>query len=722
MQEVGATFGPPLSEHQILVLLVQLALLVGVARLFGFAMRAIGQPAVIGELAAGILLGPTVLGRVAPRAFDWLFGDQGVMSATFAVAWLGVVMLVVVIGFETDLGLITRFRRVALATTAGGLGLSLVVNGAAAWQVPDSFVGAGAGREVFAGFFAVALSVSALPVIAKILQDLGLIRRDFAQVTLAVAVLIDTIGWLLLAALAGLAQDALELGALGETVVGLALFLVAVVVLVRPLLDRLFRAAMARGGSVTAGFTIAIVAALAAGAVTHALGFEAIIGAFVIGIVLAGLRHQIPEVRTRMETVTAAFFAPIFFVYSGLRVDFGLLDTRPELVWAAGVVVISVVAKMAGSFVGAKASGMASPDAIATGAALSALGAMGIVAALVGLNLGVLSDSGYTVLVTAALVTTILAPGLVRLVVSRRDMTGQEQERLQRESVEESAQLLGARRILLPTRGGTSSRYAARLVTAVFPQAEVTVLAVDPASLRWWRRMLRRVDADRADPSDVLDELPQARSVHKISPDPAAAIAAEARLGYDLVVLGASEHDRGSRMFSDVLERVLAVIDLPTVVVRFPQDRPVPSRLPDRILVPVSAAWSTRAAEELAYSLAGIEGGSVLALHVVNRPEGQGVMLESPAVAEGMEAGRELVAAAARFGGQLGVEVTTEVRIGTNAEQEIVDHANEGDFDLLVLGASSRPLTGRPFYGHRVSYVLEHVQVPVAVVSFSALS
>jgi nucleotide-binding universal stress UspA family protein len=139
-------------------------------------------------------------------------------------------------------------------------------------------------------------------------------------------------------------------------------------------------------------------------------------------------------------------------------------------------------------------------------------------------------------------------------------------------------------------------------------------------------------------------------------------------------------------------------------------------------MVPVSATWSTRAAEELAYSLAGLDGGSVLALHVVNRPEGQGVMLESPAVVEGMATGRELVAAAARFGGQLGVDVSTEVRVGTNAEQEIVDHANAGDFDLLVLGASSRPLTGRPFYGHRVSYVLEHVQVPVAVVSLSAVS
>ena len=127
-----------------------------------------------------------------------------------------------------------------------------------------------------------------------------------------------------------------------------------------------------------------------------------------------------------METVTAAFFAPVFFAYSGLRVDFGLLDTTPELAWAAAVVALSVVAKTVGAGIGARAAGMAPGDALATGVALSARGAMGIVAALVGHNLGVLSESGYTVLITAALITTILAPGLVRLVVTRREVTGQE--------------------------------------------------------------------------------------------------------------------------------------------------------------------------------------------------------------------------------------------------------------------------------------------------------
>jgi len=706
----------PLNEHEVLVFLVQLLLLVGLARTLGWIMKAMGQPPVVGELLAGVVLGPTIFGRLAPDAHGWLFGEEVVTSVVFGLSWLGVIMLLIVIGFETDLGIILRYRKAALSVSAGALLVPLAVISTLAFVVPASFVGDGVERGVFAGFFGLALSVSALPVVAKILQDLGYLRRTFGQITLAAGMTIDSVAWLILAALSGIALGGFEPGRLLRSFAGLAVFLILMITVGRWILDHLLRWVMARGSSVTAAVSITLSAALLGGVVTQALNLEAILGAFIVGVVIAGLRHQLPQVRSTLETVTGAFFAPVFFAFSGLRVDVGLLDSAETVAWTVGIIAAAIVAKITGTLVSGRLAGVSGREALALGAGLSALGAMGIVVAIVALNLGVVSDAGYTVMVLAALITSLVSPQLLRLVVRGWQIPLDEAQRLSREELTASSEILGSRRILIPTRGGTNSVYAARLVAGIFPDADITVLAVDRARSGTWRRLWRRVDGVAADPSDVAAQLPQARVVQRVSRDPSLAIARECRLGYDLVVMGASETS-GDGLFSSVIDRVLARIEVPSIVVRFPADKILPAELPSRILVPVTATRSTRAAEELAYSVARVTNGRVLALHVVNRPEGGGMMLEGPAVADSRRVGQEMVSAAAAFGERLGLAVDTGVRVAPNAEEEIVAHANSGDFDLLVLGTSTRALTNRPFYGHRVSYILENAELPLAVVS-----
>lgn len=711
----GGSLAAPLDEHEVLVLLVQLALLVGVARIAGWIMKAIGQPPVVGELLAGVLLGPTIFGRLAPQSFEWVFGEATVRSVTFGLAWLGVIVLLVVIGFETDLGIIARFKGSALSVAAGALLVPLGAAGAVAFLVPDSFVGEGVDRIVFAGFLALSLSVSALPVVAKILQDLGFLRRNFGQVTLAAGMTMDSVGWLILAALSGIALDGFRAERLAVSFVGLAIFLLFVITVGRWLLDRLLRFVMAAGSSLTAAVSITLVAALVGGIVTQALNLEAILGAFIVGILLAGLRHQLPQVRSILETMTAAFFGPIFFAFSGLRVDLWLLDSAEAVYWTIGLILLAIVAKMVGTAIGGRFGGIRGREVLALGAGLSALGAMGIVVAIVGLNLGVVSETGYTVMVLAAIVTSVLAPQLLKWVVKGWETPPEEAERLAAEEIRAASEILGARRLLLPTRGGANSRYAARLISAVFPDTEVTVMVVDLAAPGLWRRLFRRTQAGVGDPEDVLGQIDEPRLVRRVARDPASAIAREAGLGYDIVVMGATESEDGT--FNSVIDRVLARVEIPTVVVRFPPDHPVADNLPNRVLVPVAATRSTRAAEEFAYMVAREGGSRAFALHVVNRPEGSGMLLESGALDGSVRAGQELVNAAAAFGERLGVMVETGVRVAPNAEEEIVDFSNLGAFELLVLGTSSRSLTDRPFYGHRVSFILENARLPVAVVS-----
>ncbi|MEX0863242.1 MAG: cation:proton antiporter [Acidimicrobiia bacterium] len=713
--QAGGAMGAPLTEHEVLVFLVQVLLLVGVARILGWLAKSIGQPPVVGELLAGIALGPTIFGRFAPDTFNWVFGEATVRSVMFGMAWLGVIMLLVVIGFETNLGIIARFKTAALSVSAGALLVPLAVMIPLAFLVPGSFVGEGFERSVFAGFFALALSVSALPVAAKILLDLGFLRRNFGQVTVAAGMTMDSVGWLVLAGLSGVALEGFQFDRLVRSFLGLLIFIVLAATAGAWFLDRLLRFVMGRGASVTAAVSITLVAALLGGAATQALHLEAILGAFVVGVITARLRHQLPQVRSILETITAAFFAPIFFAFSGLRVDIGLLDSAEAILWTVGLIALAILTKIGGTFAGGWFGGIRGREALALGSGLSALGAVGIVVAIVALNLGVVSETGYTVMVLAALVTSIVAPQLLKVVVRGWETPPEEAARLAREELRESSEILGMRRILIPTRGGANSRYAAQLVAAVFPEAEITVMAVDLEAGGFWRRALRRREGHAGDPAEVLDHLPEARLVRRIARDPAIAIAREAALGYDMLVLGATDTREGT--FSNIIDRVLARIGIPSVVVRFPSSNPVSESLPRRILVPVAATRSTRTAEEFAYSVAKAAQGEVFALHVVNRPEGQGMLMESRSVDDSLKAGQEMVSTAAAFGERLGVVVATGVRVATNAEEEIVRFANSGDYELLVLGTSTRFFGDRPFYGHRVSYMLESAEIPVVVIS-----
>ncbi len=197
-----------LGEHQLLVFWVQLAVLVCTARLLGGLMRRIGQPAVIGELAAGLLLGPSVFGKVWPSGFHWFLPDDPMSGAAIvAVGWIGAALLLVVTGFETDLQLIRRFGRAAAFVGTGSLVVPFAGGLAVGFALPEEFFGHGTTRLVFALFIATALSISSLPVIAKILSELHLMRRNFGQINLAAGMANDTVGWLLLGVISGLAAS-----------------------------------------------------------------------------------------------------------------------------------------------------------------------------------------------------------------------------------------------------------------------------------------------------------------------------------------------------------------------------------------------------------------------------------------------------------------------------------------------------------------------------------
>lgn len=712
---LAASGGSPaaLDENELLVVLVQVAVLVGTARAVGALARRIGQPAVVGQILAGVLLGPSVLGALAPGVHGWIFpADGGVEATVFALSWLGIVFVLVGMGFETDLALINRYRTASLAVAAGSFLVPFAAATVLGLLMAPELAGPGASPGLFAAFVAVALSVSALPVVGKILSDLGLLRRTFGQLTIAVATIKDAGGWLILAVLTGLASEGIDLGSILLSFGGLALLVLVLATGGYRLLDRMFRLVLARGAGVTTALTITIVAALLGGAATQALGLEAILGAYLVGIVLANVRHQLPAAHEHLETVTEAFFGPVFFAFSGIRVDVTSLGSPSALGWIVAATSVAVVFKILGTRMAARRAGLDRREATALGVGLTPLGVMGVVVAIVGLDVGVFTDAGYSLVVIVAILTSLLAPTLVTRAAAGLEPSEDEARRLERETLSSDSEILGTTRILLPSRGGANSLYAASVAKAVFDGAEITTLAVEVPS----RRRRGGDTGELGDLRPIFDLLGDgARRTRRKTADPVAAIVDESRLGYDLLVLGASGDSSDGGLVSTIVDRVLASVPIPTIVVRLPGvTAPFPPR---RILVPVTASRSSRAAEELAYSLAREIGGSAVALHVVTSDPGNGLWLADRSLRDSMQTAIELVGASRAFGARLGADVDTSVKVSSQAEKEIVDVANSDGVDLLVLGAANRPLTERPFFGHRVRTIIENARIPVAIVA-----
>ena len=523
----------------------------------------------------------------------------------------------------------------------------------------------------------------------------------------------------------GVAQEGFEPAQLLTSLGGLVLFVLLAATVGKWMLNHAMRLALRSGWNLQAALTVTLVAAIGGGAITHLLGLEAILGAFIVGIILATLRYQIGEVRHVLEVMTDSFFAPIFFAFSGLRVDMSLLASPSAIIWTVALIVLAVAAKIFGTLVGARQAGLSFREGLALGSGLSALGAMGIVVALVGLSLGVLSDTGYTVIVLAAIVTSLIAPIMLKLAVKGMEAGEEEQSRLESEAIRSQSQILGSERILLPTRGGANSVYAANQLKILFPNAEITVLAIAGQRGNWVRRLVGADVKQDAGPEEAMEALgsDRHRLIRRQRRDPAEAILNEASLGYDLVVLGATEPADDSEVFSSVIDRVLAKLELPSLIFRYPS-ADQEGRLPDsasltvnRALLSVESNRASRAAEEVAYSLAAHNDGLVLALHLIAEAADGPFHHDMLSSAQNYMTGLEMVEESVAFGERLGARVDADVKPVGQPVGDLVETANTGNWDLLVMGATSRPLTNRPFFGYGMSYVLKYVTIPMVIVA-----
>ncbi|WP_431971044.1 cation:proton antiporter [Nocardia sp. bgisy134] len=420
---------PTLASHQLLVFLIQVGLLLVTALCLGRLAARFGMPAIVGELLVGVVLGPSLLGHLAPDLQSWLFPvDREQAHLLDAVAQIGVLLLVGITGAHLDLAMVRRRRRSALSVSLAGLLIPLTMGIALGYYLPAPTRPDSADRITFALFLGVAMCVSAIPVIAKTLSDMKLLHRDVSQLTLAAGMIDDAVGWLLLSVVAAMAADGLTLLGVGLPALNLVLFLLAATTLGRPLVRFAFRLA---NRSEDAGPSIALATAVVLGgaALTHALQLEAVLGAFAAGILVAQSGAAEPTRLAPLRSVVMWVLAPLFLATAGLRMDLTLL-ARPEVaVGALAVLAVAIVGKFAGAFLGARLSSLTTAEGLALGAGMNARGVVEVVVAMVGFRLGVIGTEAYTIIVLVAIVTSLMAPPLLRSAMRRIEHSDEEHAR-----------------------------------------------------------------------------------------------------------------------------------------------------------------------------------------------------------------------------------------------------------------------------------------------------
>jgi Kef-type K+ transport system membrane component KefB len=680
------------------LLLAQVVVLVLFGRILGELMFRLGQPSIIGQILAGIILGPTVLGSLWPVAGNLLFPPSGEQAAMLdGIAQLGILFLLLLAGMETDLGLAYRLRRQAVAVSLSGIAVPFACGFALGMLVPDWVLPEADKRLVAALFFGTALSISSLKIVATVVREMNFMRRNVGQLIVASAVIDDTAGWVIIAITLGIATTgSVALGPLAVTVIGTALFLALAFTVGRRAVFQVIRWTNDNLHSdlpvTTAILGIMGVLAL----ITAGIGVQTVLGAFVAGLLIGQSPILTRQIDEQLRGLTTALFMPVFFGLTGLHADLRVLLEPTTALLALGLILIASIGKFGGAFLGAKLNGMSLPEALALGFGMNARGSTEVIVASIGLSVGVLDQRLFSVIVTMAIVTTLIMPPTLRWALSRLPLKEEEKERLEREEFEEESRVAQLERILLVADQSPNGKLASTLAGHLggLRNMPVTVLVPrDPAAAgeETDDKAAAQSDAEQVKTASEggiakaqEDDETRENSLHVEArttvDDLGTAIGAELDKGHDLMFLGLHPVAAEAGGYEG---RITTALDAFRQTTAIASARGHLSRVPDatlRILVPVGGDNRSMRALELGVLIAKASNGRVAAISVPQEDEGR------PRTEAQIEA---LFDHVREIGRHYEVEVRT-IRAGGNRELGILTQARRGRYNLLLVGVGRR--------------------------------
>jgi len=406
---LAALLHSPLS-----LFIVQAALIIALSRVVGLAATKFGQPMVIAEVVAGILLGPSLLGAVSPRTMSALFPPSS-MPLLGMMSQVGLLLFMFLIGLELDPKLLRGRAHASVAISHSSIIVPGVLGGVLGLYLYPRLSSPDVPFASFLLFMAVSMSITAFPVLARILAERRLLKTKVGAVTITCAAVDDVTAWCLLAFVVSVAKSTDVRRAaitVGMALVYIALMLVAV----RPFLRRLGALSASREGLTQNLVAVTLLILLASSWITEFIGIHALFGAFMVGAIMPKDGHAGRLLAEKLEDLVVVFLLPMFFAYSGLRTQIGLLDNPSAWFMCALIILIACVGKFGGSFVAGRLTGLRWREACAVGILMNTRGLMELIVLNIGLDLGVISPTLFTMMVLMALVTTFMTTPLLQLV------------------------------------------------------------------------------------------------------------------------------------------------------------------------------------------------------------------------------------------------------------------------------------------------------------------
>jgi len=711
-QVPGESKGPSVA-----IFLSQLLVLVLVGRLLGEAMLRIKQPAVMGQLIAGLILGPSLLGALFPGVHDLLFPQAHEQKAMLdGIAQFGVLLLLLITGMETDLKLVRQTGRASVYASLMGILVPFSCGVGLGLALPDSLLADPQKRVVTALFLGTALSIASVNFVAMIVREMNFTRRTVGQVILASAVIDDSVGWIIVSIIFSLAAAGkIEPMSLARSIIGTLIFLGVSLTIGRRAVFFAIRWVNDHFESDFAVITAIVIIMGSMSLTTYAIGVHTVLGAFVAGVLVGESPILTKHIDDQLRGLVFALFTPIYFALAGQNADVTVLANPTIALYTVGLVIIASLGKFGGAFAGAELGGLTRREGIALACGMNARGSTEVIIATVGLSMGALSPTLFTMIVTMAIITTMAMPPTLRWALSRVPMRKEEKLRIEREEMEEKGFVPKLERLLLAIDDSANGKFATRIggIIAGANAMPTTVMHIhgkkrpSKSAIEQAKEKAKEIGetvqivAGRSDDSKRDDEKNETKIdvTTMIEKAPKAdAVAAEAEKGYDLMVLGLDKTVTNKTDFHDDITNLAAGFAGPLAVVEARDgqlDDPLHSRL--SILVPVNGTDHSRRAAEVAIAVARATRAPLTALYVA--PGGKNKTRRSRQYEEAIL--KDIAALAETYG----VQIKTAVRADIAADEAIVKEMGRRRNNLVVLGVSRRP-GDKLFFGDTAAALL----------------
>lgn len=718
----GAEGGKSAAPSEFL-LVAQIVLLIAVGRGLGEIMQRIGQASVIGELLAGIILGPSLFGWIWPEAQHAIFPETPVQKALIdGIGQFGILLLLLLTGMETDLKLVRKVGRAAVAISIAGILVPFACGFALGEFLPDALLPNPQQRLVASLFMGTALSISSVKIVAVVVREMNFMRRNVGQIIVATAVIDDTIGWIIIAIIFSLASHGtLDIVSVAKAVLGTLLFLAVSFTIGRRLVFQLIRWTNDNLVSSAPVITVIVLLMCVMALITHLIGVHTVLGAFVAGILVGESPILTRQIDERLRGLISSFFMPVFFGLAGLSADLSVLRD-PDLLMLTGLlVVIASVGKFGGAFVGGTVGGLNNRESLALASGMNARGSTEVIIATIGLSIGVLSQNLFTMIVTMAILTTMAMPPMLRSALARLPINKEEKERLEREEFERRGFLANLERPLLAVDESVNATFASHIagLIAGMRGLPITVLHIGERP-----KDQEKGRDEEESPETVVKKAAEAVSAnsgtgsvdvvtHARRAELGETIADEARKGFDLLVAGIDKVTASKDRFDRKIDDIAAEFEGPLAIVAAKGKhlkQPMPDAL--NILVPVSGSGISKRGAEVAVALAQAGSGSLRVIYVATtRDKGA-----QRGASRGLSQEAGILKDASDLAARYDVDITTTLRVNRAPEAAILREIDTTDVDLVVMGVD-RIQADHLSFGGVADAVLRQSKVSVLLVS-----